>query len=157
MTRTLPRLTRLLILLALPGCSGDGAPPEPRVSGAWARPRSVAPGVSEPEAGANTAVYLEIRNPGRVPDRLLGCETPAAATVEIHQTVMDGDIARMRKVDGVDLPPGETVRMEPGGMHLMMLDIRGSLSPGAAFSLTLFFQNSPPVTLAVPVSDTDPR
>jgi len=68
---------------------------------------------------------------------------------------MDGDIARMRKVEGVDLPPGETVRMEPGGMHLMMLDIRESLSPGATFSLTLLFQNSPSVTLAVPVSDRD--
>ena len=70
------------------------------------------------------------------------------------QTVMDGDIARMRRVEGVDLPPGETVRMVPGGMHLMMLDIRESLSPGETLSLTLFFQNSPSVTLAVPVSDT---
>jgi hypothetical protein len=98
-------------------------------------------------------VYLKILNTGPVALRLLGGETSAATGVEVHQTVMDGDVARMRRVDGVDIDPGETVRLEPGGLHLMLLGLRRSLQTGDTLTLFLTFHESPPVFVRVPVAD----
>lgn len=139
----------LLFIVALLACSGENQGPALEITGAWARPMEAEVGGEGP--GVNSAVYLEIRNQGGAADRLAGGETPAAARLEVHETVMEGDVARMREVGGVDLPAGVTVTLKPGGLHLMLLGLKESLRPGDTLSLTLNFVRSPSRTIRVPV------
>jgi copper(I)-binding protein len=146
----LPALA-LLALLALLACGRGGEGPALSVENAWARAMKVEVGEEGPLPGINSAVYMEIRNRGRGPDRLLGGETAAAAGVELHESVLEGDVMRMRRVEGVDLPPGETVALRPGGLHIMLLDLQRSLLAGDTLVLTLRFETAPPASIRVPV------
>jgi copper(I)-binding protein len=141
----------LLLILPLLACGGESPGGKISLENAWARP---APGFTEESgalSGGNTAVYLEIRNRGPGPDRLLGGETPAATSVEIHESVLEGDLARMRRRAGLDLPPGSVAELRPGGLHLMLLGLRRPLNDGDSLPLTLFFRDDPSVTIRVPV------
>jgi len=146
-----PHVLAAVVLLGLPGCGSEGAPPEIQVLDAWARPRAVEMGAEGVVPGSTSAVYLEIRNAGPKPDRLLGGETPAATSVEVHESLLEGDVMRMRRVEGVDLPGGAAVALRPGGLHIMLLDLRQALQEGDTLSLTLNFQRSGPLSLRVPV------
>ncbi len=145
-----PVWSALLLLLAL-SCGGEAGTSGIAVDDAWARPMVVELGAEGALPGTNSAAYLDIRNGGRNPDRLLGAESPVAERTELHESVMDGDVMRMRRVDGVDLPPGETLRLAPGGLHVMLLDLRRSLEAGDTLTLTLTFRDAPPLSVAVPV------
>jgi copper(I)-binding protein len=72
--------------------------------------------------------------------RLVGVSTPAAASAEIHQMAMDGQMMKMRQVDGVDLPAGATVNMVSGGYHVMLMDLKRQLKAGDVVALTLVVQ-----------------
>ena len=144
----------LVALLGLLGCGPEAGTPEIEVLDAWARPRAVETEEGGVLPGANSAVYLEVRNRGSGPDRLLRGETPAARGVEVHESFLEGDVVRMRKLEWLDLPVGEVVGLRPGGTHIMLLDLRQDLRDGDTLPLTLTFQRSPPVSLRVPVRGT---
>ena len=139
-----------VLLFLLAGCSASRpAGPEISVEDPWARAVSV---LTDPKAGGvNSAVYLLLRNQGREEDRLLGGETPVAEGVEVHETRTEGDVARMRRVDGVTLPPNSAVELSPGGLHIMLIGLRRTLREGDEFDLTLIFQESPDLLVSVPV------
>jgi copper(I)-binding protein len=101
--------------------------------------------------GFNTAVYLKIQNTGSSVDHLLEGDTPVAGGVELHQSILAGEVVRMRRVEKLTLSPGELVELRPGGLHLMLLGLRRSLNPGDTFPLTLRFQGAAPSVLRVPV------
>lgn len=105
----------------------------------------------------NSAVYLIIHNGGNLADRLLGGSTTAAAAVEVHRSVLVDDVMRMEKLDGLDVPPGSTVKLEPGGHHLMLLGLTGPLEEGGELELTLSFQRSGDLVFQVPVGQPDGR
>ncbi len=149
------RILRALILtlsgFLLPACGGGGGSdaPEIEVDGGWARAMPLIE--EEGGAGTNSAVYFLIRNHGGAADRLTGGNTPAAAAVEIHESRMVGDVMRMRKVHGLDLPPGGTVELKPGGLHIMLLGLTESLVEGEGIDPTLRFQRSGDLAITVPV------
>ena len=151
MSVRLPHALGLLLLLGLLGCGAETRAPELEVLDPWVRPRVVQVGDGGALPGATSALYLGIRNRGPVADRLLGGETPSAPEIQIHESYLEEDVVRMRRVDGVDLPVGELVVLEPGGLHLMLLDLRHSLKEGDTLSLTLTFQHAPPARLRIPV------
>jgi copper(I)-binding protein len=98
--------------------------------------------------GAVSAAYMTILNSGGASDRLTGGTTPAAATVEIHTVEMEGDVMRMRPLpDGLEIPAGGSVTLQPGGYHLMLLDLRHTLAPGATLELTLSFASGRQITV----------
>jgi copper(I)-binding protein len=113
------------------------------VADAWARPTI---GQSR-----NGAAYLTVTNRGTEPDRLVAAATPAAGKVELHTTVRDGEVLRMREMPAVDLKPGEAVTFAPGGMHVMLIGVREPLKAGQSFPLTLRFEKAgeQQVTVAV--------
>jgi copper(I)-binding protein len=143
--------TAVLLLLLTAGCGRREGGRGVVVEDAWARPMLVAFGGESARPGTNSAVYLHLRNLGRDLDRLLEAGSSAAERVEIHESVLDGDVMRMHRVDGVDLPPGETVVLAPGGLHIMLLDLRHSLLTGDTLALTLTFRSASPLSVAVPV------
>jgi periplasmic copper chaperone A len=62
--------------------------------------------------------------------RLIGASSPVAGVVEIHEMVMDGNVMKMRAVPGLELPPGRSVELKPGGYHVMLLDLKRPLKVG---------------------------
>lgn len=94
--------------------------------------------------GAHTAAgFLTITNTGSQPDRLMGGSSPAVSQIQVHQMSMDGDIMRMRELpDGLTLPPGTTVRLEPGGYHLMLIGPKSAFKVGDHIPATLKFAHA---------------
>ena len=71
------------------------------------------------------------------PARLVSASSPAAGVVEIHEMLMQGDVMRMRAIPGLDLPAGKTVELKPGGLHIMLIDLKQPLEPGKTVPVTL--------------------
>jgi periplasmic copper chaperone A len=101
-----------------------------QVSGAWAR--ATLPGQ---KVGA---LYMQLRSD--VPARLVGVRSPAARAAEVHQMSNDGGVMRMRHIDSLELPAGKTVVLEPGGYHVMLLDIDRPLKAGDHVAVTLVIE-----------------
>ena len=89
-----------------------------------------------------SAGYMTITNTGDSDDTLLAIEA-AVPRVMIHNTVMDGDVARMEHVMQLDIPAGATVSFAPGGLHVMFMGLSGApLAPGDLLPATLVFANA---------------
>lgn len=80
------------------------------------------------------------------PLRLVGVETTAAAAAEIHEMKMEGDVMRMRQIDGIDLPQGQKVELKPGGYHLMFQQLKAPLQEGSEIPVSLVFEDAKGVT-----------
>jgi copper(I)-binding protein len=103
------------------------------VRDAWVRPS--VPGQS------GTGAFMKLTAPAG--GRLVGISTPAAGVAEIHEMKMEGDTMRMRELPrGLDLPPGQTVELKPGGYHVMMMDLKQALAKGATVPVTLKFEDA---------------
>ena len=87
--------------------------------------------------------YLSVKNTGTEPDRLISASSPAAGAVQVHDMKMEGNVMRMRELDGpLEIKPGETVTLAPGGMHLMMMGLKEPLKQGEKVPLTLVFEKA---------------
>ena len=100
------------------------------VENAWAR--ATVPGQKV------AAVYLDIRSDE--PAKLIGVRSPAASSAEIHSMSNDGGVMKMRQLQRVDLPAGQTIRLAPSGNHIMLLDIKQPLQPGARVPVVLIVE-----------------
>ncbi|HEX6413170.1 MAG TPA: copper chaperone PCu(A)C [Burkholderiales bacterium] len=100
----------------------------------WAR--------ATPPGAKVAAGYLEIRNNGKEADRLLSASTPVAKRVEMHITQRDGEVVKMREVKSLDIPAGGTRKLEPGGTHLMLIELAQPLKQGERFRLRLRFERA---------------
>ncbi|MFZ2102574.1 MAG: copper chaperone PCu(A)C [Oricola sp.] len=87
--------------------------------------------------------YLVIRNTGAEADRLIGGSTGFAGKVEIHEMVMDGDVMKMRPVDGgLEIPAGGEVTLKPGGYHVMFMMLKEPLQADSKQKVTLQFEKA---------------
>ena len=107
--------------------------------------------------GATGAGFLSVSNRGAVADRLLSASTPAARAVELHTMVRDGDVMRMRAVGAVEVPPGQTVALRPGGLHMMLVGLTRPLREGEAVPLTLRFERAGEVRVELSVQAAGAR
>jgi copper(I)-binding protein len=99
---------------------------------------------------ARTAVaYMTIRNDGDTPDRLLRAISARADSVELHTTVRDGDVMRMRDVDAIDIPPHKSVTFAPAGLHAMLVGLKGAFAVGQTVPMTLVFEKAGTVEIGV--------
>jgi len=96
------------------------------------------------------AAYLTVTDNGR-PDRLVGVSTPVAAMAELHETINDNGVMKMRPVAGVALEPGKPVTFMPGGYHVMLMGLKNPLKAGDSFPLTLNFEHAQPITVTAHV------
>lgn len=96
--------------------------------------------------------FFTIENTGTQADRLLSVTSPAAADVQIHEMSMQGDVMKMRPLpDGIELPPGQTIVLAPGGYHLMFMQLAAPFVEGQTVPVTLTFEKAGTVELALPV------
>ena len=159
--------TRLALLaiapLVLAACGGD----DPiTIEGQWAR--------TSPAMASMGAAYMDITSSEG--DQLVGVSVPAsiAARAEIHEMVpadvpmddsmdesmddgeMDMGAMVMQQIMALDLPAGETVNLEPGGYHVMLIDLAEPLAEGDTFNVTLDFAEADDLTVEVVVRTEAP-
>ncbi|WP_020180688.1 copper chaperone PCu(A)C [Methylopila sp. M107] len=87
--------------------------------------------------------FLTVTNGGSAPDRLLAVSAAFAAKVEIHESLEQDGVAKMREIEGgVEIKPGETVAFAPGGKHLMFLGLTQPLAKGEKVKGELTFEKA---------------
>ena len=87
--------------------------------------------------------YLTIRNTGKEPDRLIGGTLAQAGRFEIHESRLEGDVARMRHLpNGLEIKPGQSVTLAPGGHHVMFMGLKAPLKQGERIKGQLTFENA---------------
>ena len=132
--------TLLVILLLTSACAG---PPEITIDDPWARPGF---------QGDNSAIYLVINNSTEQGDGLIGASSDVANLTEIHLSKMDAEgTMTMERQDLIGIPAGETVILEPGGLHVMLMNLVNDLNVGDKFDLTLKFQRAGDIVFEVEV------
>lgn len=144
-------MTRLpfiaLALLTLTACdqgeaAGSGEPATVQVSGAICRPT--------PVGRQMTGCYLALT--AATADRLVSVTSADANMVQIHESRIESGMMMMAELrEGLALPAGETVALEPGGNHLMLMGVREPLVAGDTVALTLTFETSPPLDITATV------
>jgi len=113
---------------AFNGSSGSGL----QVKDAWARPGQM---------GGTSAVYFVIDNNGEA-DTLLSAASQTAGATELHMSKMDGDKMMMQPQESVPVPANGEVAFEPGGLHVMMVDLKSEVKAGDKLTLTLTFEKA---------------
>src|ERR1700731_2862163 len=114
------------------------------ISQAWSR---ATPGGAKVAGG-----YLTIENKGTAPDRLVGGSADIADKVQVHEMATNNGVMTMRPLDkGLSIEPGRTVKLAPGGYHLMLLDLKSPLKQGDKVPVTLEFEKAGKVKLSLDV------
>jgi len=107
-----------------------------------------------------TGAFMQITAPAA--STLISISTPVAGVAEVHEMKMDGDVMRMRPLaKGLELPAGKAVQLQPGGYHLMLMDLKLPLQKDTTIPVTLTLQDSKGVQstqeLRVPVLTAAPK
>jgi len=125
------KLKAITAILAL-ACSALSAQTV-EVKDAWVR--STVPGQRA------TGAFMKIT--AKDAAKLVSATSPAAGLAQVHEMKMDGDVMKMRAVQGgLDLPAGKTVELKPGGYHVMLMDLKETLPKDSTIALTLVFQDA---------------
>ncbi len=74
--------------------------------------------------------------------QLVGVSSPVAGVAEVHEMKMENNVMKMSALPAIDLPAGKTVALQPGGYHVMLMDLKGPLAKDSIVSLTLQFKDS---------------
>ena len=88
-----------------------------------------------------SAAFMQIQNSGESEHFVVGASTPAAGAVELHMHTNDDGVMRMRRIPHIHLPPGQTVVLQPGGLHIMLFDLKSAINPGDELPVTLTFDD----------------
>jgi hypothetical protein len=128
-------LVSCAVLSGMPAAAHDYTLGSLKIGHPWAR--------ATPPTAPTGGGFLTITNTGTTADRLVSASSAASSQVQIHEMKMDGAIMRMRELDnGVEIPPGATVALAPGGFHLMMIGLKGPLKEATRVPLTLVFEKA---------------
>lgn len=118
------------------------------VQAAWTR-------ATTPE-NRTAAVYFTISNIGKAQIDLIGVRTDRASIETLHQTTIDlNGIARMSAKPEQRIKPGSTIAFEPGGLHVMLIDVEKPLIEGEILPLRLEFYDGDDLTVDVPILALD--
>lgn len=141
-------LIALIFLALLAACGGDD---DERAAGRLAVDDVTANLALPSDTGA---IYLHIHNETDRDETLRGATVPGCAAVEIHDMIMDGDVMKMRPVDGgVPIPAGETVKFRHGGLHMMCIGKTADFAVGASVPVTLEFANAGAMEVTAEIID----
>lgn len=133
-----------LALCAAPVRADDVKAGDLVISQAWSR---ATPGGAKVAGG-----FMTIENKGSAPDKLVGVSAEIAGKVEMHEMAMDKGVMKMRPLDkGLVIEPGKTVKLAPGGYHLMLQDLKNSFKEGEKVPVTLEFEKAGKVAVSLDV------
>lgn len=146
----------------------SGAASDISATGAWARPAlggTPMEATKDPNAtasamemgsmnmGAMSAAYMVLENKGGA-DTLVGASGDVAEMIQVHETKeKDGMMMMEEAKNGIPVPANGKVELKPGGIHIMLMNLKQNLKPGDTFKLTLKFQSGKEATVDVPVRE----
>lgn len=134
----------LLTAAGLPARAGDATAGDLVITQAWSR---ATPGGAKIAGG-----YLTIDNKGSAPDRLISGAGDNIGRVEIHEMAMNNGVMKMRPLDkGLPIEAGKTVKLAPGGYHLMLMDLKQPFKAGDKVPVTLEFEKAGKVAVSLDV------
>ena len=114
------------------------------ISQAWSRATA--------KGAATGAGYMTITNKGAAPDKVSCVSDDASALCQIHSMTMEGGVMKMRPVeDGLEIKPGESIMLKPGGYHVMFRELKHPLEQGATVKATLKFEHAGTIEVNYPV------
>jgi len=128
--------------------SACSAPGDIEVHQAWVRPTA---------QGENAAVYLTIHNHTANDDELIGATTTGADVAEFHESKVENDVMQMNMLTSVPIAAGEEINFAPGGLHIMLVNIKRELVLGEHIGLILHFKNHADIVVEVHIEDTVPE
>jgi periplasmic copper chaperone A len=104
--------------------------------------------------GENTSIYLLMHNHSENADEMIGVSTDVAETAGFHKTEIDANgVVQMIPQASVPLLVDSETSFEPGGLHIMLTDLKKDLNVGDNIAITLHFKSHPDIMLTVPVLD----
>jgi copper(I)-binding protein len=125
----------LAAVAAYPASAHDITKGDIVISAPWSR--------ATPAGASVAAGYLAITNKGLSADRLVSFSTDLAGQPEVHEMAHEGGVMKMRPLPkGLVIPAGGTVKLEPGGYHLMLLQLKKPLAQGQRYKATLVFEKA---------------
>lgn len=128
-------LAAAALACCLPALAAEFTAGSIKVSEPWSR--------ATPASAKVGAGYLTITNTGKEPDRLIGGSTLVAGVFELHEMAMVDNVMRMRALPkGIEIKPGETVTLRPGGTHVMLMDLKQQIKEGQPIKGTLVFEKA---------------
>ncbi|HSG16264.1 MAG TPA: copper chaperone PCu(A)C [Anaerolineae bacterium] len=135
----------LLIGLLLAACTA-GDQDNVTVEEAWGRP--------SPKSAANAAFYMAINNSSREDDTLTKASLDICGRTELHLSAIDDEgVMSMQQVQQIDIPAGESVVLEPGGLHVMCIDRQTELNSGDRLPITLSFAHAGEMAVEAEIRD----
>jgi copper(I)-binding protein len=134
----------LALVAASPAGAADVTAGNLKISGAWSR--------ATPKGASVGAGYMTITNTGTAPDRLIGGTSDASSRFEVHEMRIDNGVMKMRALaNGLEIKPGQTVELKPGGYHVMFVGLSKPLESGQTVKVTLTFEKAGKVDVEFPV------
>jgi copper(I)-binding protein len=148
--RAAPVIVAIIVLFAagsLAGCAPESAP------GGAAAPLSIESAFARPApAGGNGGAFITVVNAGSSADRLIAARSAVAPNIELHETVDDNGVMKMRPVPaGFEVPAKGRLELKPGGKHLMFLGLTSPLVDGKEVEITLVFEKAGEITVKAPI------
>ena len=142
-------MTRFLtVFLLIASMSAFAAESETiQITEPWAR--------ESPPTMTNGAVYMTLTNTGPEADRLLGGSGEVAETIELHTHIMENNVAKMRKVETIEIAADQPTVLQPGGLHIMLIGLKHPLTAGQTFPLMLRFEKAGEIPIEVTVRGKD--
>lgn len=104
-----------------------------------------------PPGQPNSAAFMALKNNGGDGRSLVGAESPAADVVELHTHVNEGGVMKMRRIERIELPAGESVSLKPGGLHVMLIGLKQPLAEGDVVDVTLNYDDGSKELVKAPV------
>jgi hypothetical protein len=101
--------------------------------------------------GGAGAVFMTLSNGGSSADQLVSAASPVAATVELHTHAMHDGVMHMHPIPAIEIPPGGKAVLRPGGLHIMLINLKAPLQQGQTVPLTLKFAKAGTMAVSVPV------
>ena len=98
-----------------------------------------------------SAAFMQLTNTTDREITIIGGSSPAVKAIELHQHTMVNGVMKMRRIPSLSIQPASSVMLEPGGLHIMFIGLKGLLTKGDNFSFDLKFQNGQSQTLTLPV------
>jgi hypothetical protein len=96
---------------------------------------------------------MKIENHGHEDDKLVSAASDVAEMVQLHEHVMEDDVAKMREVAAIDVPMHGTAELKPGGYHIMLMGLKEPLVEYGSFHLTLTFEKAGSIEVEVQVEE----
>lgn len=98
----------------------------------------------------NSAAFMQLINKGEA-TALVAAKSSVADVVELHTHTNDGGVMRMRRIEQIELPAGDTTVLQPGGLHVMLIGLKQPLQEGSQIELTLEYADGSSQQVQVPI------